>query len=106
MSVPEPGALLLFGLGLLALLSMRRVARRRRVRQLAATVLPIVGLATAAHADIFQWEYINPADPSQGKQQSTTLAPEGAGVNAFPGAYWRNRNLTMAYLIGANLSNA
>ena len=29
--------------------------------------------AAAARADIFQWEYVNPADPSQGKQQSTTL---------------------------------
>ena len=40
----------------------------------------------AAQADIFQWEYINPADPSQGKRQSTTLAPDGAGVDAVPGA--------------------
>ena len=39
----------------------------------------------AAHADIFQWEYINPADPSQGKRQSTTLAPHGASVDAVPG---------------------
>ena len=30
--------------------------------------------AMAARADIYKWEYINPADPSQGKQQSTTLA--------------------------------
>ena len=60
----------------------------------------------AAHADIFQWEYINPADPSQGKQQSTTLAPDGAGVDAVPGANLYGRNLTMAYLIGADLTNA
>ena len=32
------------------------------------------------------------------------LAPDGAGVNAVPGANLSNRNLTMAYLIGANLS--
>ena len=59
-----------------------------------------------AQADIFQWEYIDPADPSQGKQQSTTLAPDGAGVNAVPGADFWNRNLTMAYLIGADLTGA
>jgi uncharacterized protein YjbI with pentapeptide repeats len=59
-----------------------------------------------AHADIFQWEYINPADPSQGKRQSTTLAPDGAGVDAVPGAILSFRNLTMAYLIGADLTNA
>ena len=52
-------------------------------------------------ADIFQWEYINPADPGQGKQQSTTLAPGGAGVNAVPAAYLAGRDLSMAYLIGA-----
>jgi uncharacterized protein YjbI with pentapeptide repeats len=65
-----------------------------------------VVVASPAHADIFQWEYINPADPSQGKRQSTTLAPDGAGVDAVPGAFVRERNLTMAYLIGANLTNA
>jgi uncharacterized protein YjbI with pentapeptide repeats len=59
-----------------------------------------------AHADIFQWEYINPADPSQGKRQSTTLAPDGAGVNAVPGVNLYRRDLTMAYLIGADLQNA
>ena len=59
-----------------------------------------------AQADIFQWEYINPADPSQGKQQSTTLAPDGAGVDAVPGANISDRNLTMAYLIRADLTDA
>jgi uncharacterized protein YjbI with pentapeptide repeats len=59
-----------------------------------------------AHADIFQWEYTNAADPSQGKRQSTTLAPEGAGVDAVPGANLTWRNLTMAYLIGEDLVDA
>jgi uncharacterized protein YjbI with pentapeptide repeats len=66
--------------------------------------------ASAAHADIFQWEYINPADPSQGKRQSTTPAPDGVGVDAAPGAnlsfFWVRRNLTMAYLDGADLNHA
>src|SRR5262245_53548935 len=61
---------------------------------------------TSARADIFQWEYINPADPSQGTQQSTTLAPDGAGVDAVPGANLSYRNLTMAYLIGVDLTGA
>jgi uncharacterized protein YjbI with pentapeptide repeats len=59
-----------------------------------------------ARADIFEWEYINPANPSLGKQQSTTLAPDGAGASAVPGANLYSRNLTMAYLIGADLSGA
>src|SRR5262245_43288432 len=66
----------------------------------------LVFAASAAHAGIFQWEYINPADPNQGKQQSTTLAPDGAGVDAVPGANLAGRNLTMAYLIGADLTGA
>ena len=41
---------------------------------------PLVAFAASARADIFQWEYINPPDPSQGKQQSTTLCPGGSGV--------------------------
>src|SRR5205809_6631378 len=59
-----------------------------------------------ASADIFQWQYINPADPSQGKQPSTALCPGGAGVNAAPDAYLSYLDLTKAYLIGADLSNA
>ena len=42
------------------------------------------GFVADSQADIFRWEYINPADPSQGKQQSTMLAPDGAGVTPFP----------------------
>ena len=69
-----------------------------------ATLLAIFAPTPVARADIFQWEYINPANPSQGKQQSTTLAPDGAGANAVPGANLSYRNLTMAYLIGADLT--
>src|SRR5262245_62467921 len=79
--------------------------RRRHVLRIAATLSALVVLASAARADIFQWEYINPADPSQGKQQSTTLCVSGDGVDAVPGANLYNRNLTMAYLIGADLTN-
>ena len=68
------------------------------------TTLTAFALAPVVRADIFQWEYINPADPSQGKQPSTTLCPEGAGAYAGPGANLANRNLTIAYLIGAELS--
>ena len=80
--------------------------RPSRVLQIAAALFPLVAFAATAQADIFQWEYINPADPSQGKQQSTTLAPDGAGVDAVPGADLSDRNLTMAYLIGADLTDA
>ena len=69
-----------------------------------ATLLTAFAPAPVARADIFQWEYINPANPSQGKQPSTMLAPDGAGVNAVPGTNLSNRNLTKAYLIGANVS--
>ena len=78
--------------------------RPSRVLQIAAAMF--ARRIRRAHADIFQWEYINPADPSQGKQQSTTLAPDGAGVDAVPGANLSVRNLTMAYLIGADWTNA
>jgi uncharacterized protein YjbI with pentapeptide repeats len=80
--------------------------RRNRMLQIATAMFSLVALADVALADIFQWEYVNPADPSQGKQQSTTLAPDGAGVDAVPGANLAERNLTMAYLIGADVRNA
>lgn len=75
----------------------------RTIVSIAAAVFAVV---PAARADIYQWEYINPADPSQGKRQSTTLAPDGAGVVAEPGAFLGYRDLTKAYLIGADLMNA
>src|SRR5262245_18638751 len=77
----------------------------RRVRLWIAGPM-IILTALPCWADIFRWEYINPADPSQGKRQSTTLAPDGAGVDAVPGAVLDHRDLTMAYLIGADLSGA
>ena len=55
------------------------------VLRITVNVFSLMAFATAARADIFRWEYINPADPSQGKRQSTTLAPDGAGVDAVPG---------------------
>src|SRR4051812_3818143 len=58
----------------------------------------------AAIADIFQWQYVNPANPSQGKQQSTTLCIDGAGANATTGGYLAGLNLTKAYLTGKDLS--
>ncbi|MEX0642659.1 MAG: hypothetical protein WD468_08150 [Pirellulales bacterium] len=60
-------------------------------------LLALFAPAPFARADIFEWEYINPANPALGKQQSTTLAPDGAGVNDVPGANLLSRNLTMAY---------
>ena len=70
-----------------------------------ATLLALLAPAPVTRADIFQW-YIDPANPGQGKQSSTMLCPGGAGVNAVPGAIMSNRNLTMAYLYGADLSGA
>src|SRR5260221_11464223 len=66
-------------------------------------LLALVAPAHVALADIFQWQYINPANPALGKQQSTALAPDGAGAVAAPGTDLSNRNLTKAYLIGASL---
>jgi uncharacterized protein YjbI with pentapeptide repeats len=59
----------------------------------------------SARADIYQWQWVDPSDPSLGKQQSATLCPDGAGVNAEPYAFISGRNLTQAYLIGADLHN-
>jgi uncharacterized protein YjbI with pentapeptide repeats len=77
-----------------------------RLLRAAGGLVALLAISSSARADIFQWEYINPADPDQGKRQSTTLAPDGAGVDVVPGAVLSGRNLTMAYLIGADLTNA
>src|SRR5262245_33476268 len=66
----------------------------------------VIAATSPTRAHIYQWEYVNPANPTQGKQQSTTIAPDGAGVDAVPGAYLSGRNLTLAYLSGADLTRA
>ena len=76
------------------------------MKRLTCLCLVVLLLASAApaRADIFQWEYINPGNPSLGKQASTTLCVEGAGQNAEPNGYLYG-DLTMAYLIGTNLTH-
>lgn len=71
-----------------------------------AALLSTFAPTPVAHADIFEWEYINSSNPAQGKQPSTKLTTDGAGVSAVPGANLTNRYLTMAYLVGADLTNA
>jgi hypothetical protein len=133
-AIPEPATCVLCALGLLGLAIRVRwlqpknklsfhnqeefhaEAQRRggvgihcsalRPQRLCVSLFSILVVASCARADIFQWEYINPADHSQGKRQSTTLAPDGAGVDAVPGADLQGRDLTMAYLIGADLTGA
>lgn len=63
-------------------------------------------LVLPARADIFEWEWIDPNDHSLGKRKSTTLVPDGAGVNAHPGANLTGLNLTRAHMIGADLVGA
>jgi hypothetical protein len=58
-----------------------------------------------AHSAIYQWQWIDPSNPAQGKRESTTLCPDGAYANALPGANLINLQLFKAYLIGADLSN-
>jgi len=63
-------------------------------------------LIQQAAADIFQWEWVDPGDPSQGIRQSSTLCPDGGGVFAQPNAELDSCDLTQAYLVGANLTGA
>ena len=70
-----------------------------------ATLLALFAPAPVARADIFQWEYINPANPRRGKAAKHDARSRRRGANAVPGANLSGRNLTMAYLIGADLSD-
>jgi uncharacterized protein YjbI with pentapeptide repeats len=64
-------------------------------------LLILCTLASTSRADIYQWAWIDPNDPSQGKYQSSVLCPDGAGVS--PTSNLDNLDLTQAYLIGADL---
>src|SRR5262249_23630820 len=82
-----------------------------------ATIALAVTFVASARADIYQWAYVNPADPSQGKQQSVTLCPDGAriylgyGFTSLPNlelnkAYLQGASLYAASIASCNLSNA
>jgi uncharacterized protein YjbI with pentapeptide repeats len=66
----------------------------------------VAALTGSVQADIFEWEWVDPNNPQQGKRQSSTLVPDGTGVNAAPGAMLAGRNLTGAYLLYENLRDA
>ena len=51
---------------------------------------------------MFEWEYVDPANPGLGKRESSTLAPDGAFVDlTFPSLV--RLDLTKAYFFGARL---
>ena len=66
-------------------------------------LLPRFAPAPIARRRHFRWEYINPANPSLGKQPSSTLGPDGAGGMPCPARTHPSSELTKAYLIGADL---
>src|SRR4051794_23254068 len=63
-------------------------------------------ICNSARADIFQWEYVDPSNPSLGKKASATLCPDGAGVNPGPLVGLEILNLTKAYLSGVDLTRS
>ena len=67
-------------------------------------VLGVLVSVSIARANIYQWQWVNSSDHSQGKMQSSTLCPGGSGVSAVPGANLASRNLTQAYLDKTNLA--
>ena len=74
---------------------------------MATWALHTVGsLRPSAHGDIYQWEWIDPSDHSLGRQQSTTLAPDGDGRSAVPNAYLVDLDLTKAWLQAHDLHQA
>ena len=82
-----------------------------RSRLWAVTVLALlISLCPAAQADIYQWlaspTYGVGSDHAAWYLPSTTLCPGGLGKNAVPRATLDYRNLTQAYLVGADLSGA
>jgi len=80
------------------------ILNKRYLGILVSVFLPMLG-ASQTQANIYEWAYVNPSDPSQGVYQSTMVCPGGSGVSAVSGANLDNLNLTQAYLIEVNLTN-
>ncbi len=70
--------------------------------------LTVVCLAFVAPtlADIYQWEYVDPADPSAGRVESNTPCPGGVGVDVTSNVNLDDRDLTQAYLVGTDMRDA
>ena len=56
-----------------------------RVLFAAGVVFILAADPGAVWADIYRWEYVDPSDPSEGKQQSETLCPDGVGADGRAG---------------------
>src|SRR5215212_1116657 len=59
-----------------------------------------------ACADVFQWQWVDPNDHTLGKERSTMLCADGAGLIPQPGALWGRLDLAQAYLYQADVSHA
>ena len=86
--------------------AMRLAYLNLKPRSLAICLLAYGMNVLTASADIYEWEYIDPLQPELGVQESTTLVPDGAGIDVFPGVDLSGLDLTDAYLAGADLSGA
>jgi uncharacterized protein YjbI with pentapeptide repeats len=86
--------------------SMIRVFRM--AMRICCLCIAVVAISTAAprvySADIFQWKWVDEANHDLGKSRSSQLCPGGDDIETWPSA--NSRDLTKAYLIGANLSSA
>jgi uncharacterized protein YjbI with pentapeptide repeats len=70
------------------------------------TLALVAVFAGAAEAQIYQWEWVDPEHPELGKQQSSTLCPDGAGLTVGDYSRFSYIDLTKAYLIGSNAVRA
>ena len=74
-------------------------------------IVTIVALSTirilvpceTAPAAIYEWEWVDPDDPAQGRRESHVLVPDGQN-RAQPGWNFHGNDLTKAYLIGTDLA--
>ncbi|WP_218932198.1 pentapeptide repeat-containing protein [Adhaeretor mobilis] len=88
------------------LFSRLNTLRSRKSFVVSCLVQLSIAISPLATADVFQWELIDPADPSQGRQESSMLAPDGAGVMPAPFLQAAGLDLTQAWLTRVNLTRA
>lgn len=77
---------------------------RPRLACLAVVFVSLL-LVAPVRGDIYQWEWVDPLDPAQGKRESSTVCLGGSGLDAVPGADLGFRYLMKAYFIGKELTD-
>ena len=106
LSAIRPGGSAAPGLRAMTRVQSEATLMREWNRKLLVSLFLFMSGASQTRANIYEWAWVNPNDPSQGVVQTSVVCPGGSGVSAESSADLGGLDLVWAYLIGARLDYA